>query len=287
LFEDRNDPANIIELYSFTFNYAVSSNGSRTIAAMEISGPAGQQLTIKQSNAGVQTLLRKIAFASSSLPLLPESCFMEMRLYHTDDCPNDYQPPGFVPSLGATDLFFPLSSGWRKTDSTVGAISTGHHSVCINMSYLASEMNDADSAMDVAEDKLPQIPNDLIYKDRHDALEALDLKNAVPLLRIGGSSTIVQTEHQTHDETESTTTHDSGDLNANNVRKLPISGLVVKSSEEHVQVPGTPMEVDNLALSSSNQLPPTRPEDKLFRDRIARMVRICSLQWKCEADILR
>ncbi|KAF2739617.1 DNA-binding protein [Polyplosphaeria fusca] len=273
MFEDRNHPTQIVELYSFTFNYAVSADGSRTVAAMDISRPGGESLTIRHTNAGVQALVREIALLSGTLPLLPDHCFLEMRLLYTDDCPEDYQPPGFVHSQTDGSLHFPSASGWKTTSSMVGAISTGYHSVAVNMSYMLPAVDD-DTIMGGIEDGRYQIPDGLEYNDSRTALHGLDWENNVPLMKVREPILTIQPKasETTTGDAESVTTQDSSDVDLNKLRGQPITGLAVDSQEEPMQTPYPRIHVGEHNISNSAKQPSTRPEDKEFRDRLAQML---------------
>lgn len=52
--------------------------------------------------------------------------YMEVHLFYTADCPEEYEPPGFR-SSSAGDLVYPHDDRWTKERQFCGSMDTGVH----------------------------------------------------------------------------------------------------------------------------------------------------------------
>jgi hypothetical protein len=117
IFLDKTKPEDIAESYTFSFKYQCDiSCGTRRLSGMDVAGPSGQSITLRSARDNLQLFLRSLCAITSLLPPLPgmtipwitscmlliaNCCFCEaerylsIRLYYTDDCPREYEPPGF------------------------------------------------------------------------------------------------------------------------------------------------------------------------------------------------
>ncbi|KAJ3331445.1 DNA binding protein, partial [Kappamyces sp. JEL0680] len=84
--------------YEFHFSYpdqesyavGISCNGSKATAATD--GPSRQELHKKTNQ-----LVRRLLTLTQSLEPLPENAYITMRLFYSDNCPIEYEPPSFKP----------------------------------------------------------------------------------------------------------------------------------------------------------------------------------------------
>lgn len=71
IFEDAGNPSNVVENYTFTFNYIQSPNRERTIDGVRLSLPYGPTVTIKTATYAMQMLVRRLISLCNTLPDLP------------------------------------------------------------------------------------------------------------------------------------------------------------------------------------------------------------------------
>lgn len=60
---------------------------------------------------------------------------MEFHLFYTDDCPPDYEPPGFQ-RADHGNLMFPRDDEWCKITQSCGNMDTGIHRYSISPIYV-------------------------------------------------------------------------------------------------------------------------------------------------------
>ncbi|KAF2200317.1 hypothetical protein GQ43DRAFT_79188 [Delitschia confertaspora ATCC 74209] len=161
IFEDPKYPSNIVELYTFSFQYTNTSDKRRELSGVELTGPQGERVTIKEAKHGLQLFIRRMITLCGTLPDLPRKRYINMHLFYTDDYEGDYQPPGFEPSTDST-VFFP-NNEWKKTTTECGDMNAGFHTVSLKVSHLhrAVSRRAAESNSDIVVD--PALPNNLTY----------------------------------------------------------------------------------------------------------------------------
>ena len=71
IFEDASKPSNIVENYTFTFNYMHSPNRTREIDGLSIALPNGPLITVKTATYAMQMLIRRLISLCNTLPDLP------------------------------------------------------------------------------------------------------------------------------------------------------------------------------------------------------------------------
>ncbi|KAF2178333.1 hypothetical protein K469DRAFT_335916 [Zopfia rhizophila CBS 207.26] len=198
IFEDPDKPSNVIELYTFTFHYTDSPKEPRELTGIEMAGPRGYEVTIKNAKYAMQMFIRRLIALCGTLPDLPQRRYLKMHLFYTDDCHKEYHPPGFDASVG-NSIFFP-NTDCKKMTSSCGEMNAGFHNVCLRVSHLtlshAANVDCEDSIVDTA------LPNDLAYTtpaNREDDI-ALDVTEA--------PSRATQGENEEATPSQSTNSHD-------------------------------------------------------------------------------
>ncbi|KAF2493327.1 hypothetical protein BU16DRAFT_583445 [Lophium mytilinum] len=134
IFEDADNPSNVVETYTFTFNYVRSPDRSVAVVGIEMTGPNSESVTIKNAKYAMQMFIRRLMTLCSTLPDLPSRRYLNMHLFYTDDCDPDYEPPGFKESDSNT-VFFP-DSEWKRESVSCGTMDGGFHAVTLKVSYL-------------------------------------------------------------------------------------------------------------------------------------------------------
>ncbi|KAF2261589.1 DNA-binding protein [Lojkania enalia] len=233
IFEDRDKPSNVVELYSFTFHYAVSA-GSRVVSEVEMEGPLGDRITVKKAKYAMQILIRKVVAVCNTMPDLPAHRFLKMHLIYTEDCPDDYLPPGFELSTDYS-IRYP-NSGWKKMDSNMGKVDAGFHSVSLNVSHLYPNTEEDVNIKDVA------VPNGLTYGEPESRFDHIDVENkALPVQFIPSEDMKThQLEQQKVVKRSTADSKSSMDLDGQDADLDIVSRLSLLATQETSQDESTP-----------------------------------------------
>jgi meiosis-specific protein HOP1 len=147
IFLDKDNPEDIAESYTFSFKYQGDlGHGTRRLSGMGMAGPSGQSITLRSARDKLQGFLRSLCAITSLLPALPgmtnlwKTSFMSLitngysheaeryltiRLYYTDDCPPEYEPPGFK-KCESNSMYFSESEDLKVAKESV-EMKTGIH----------------------------------------------------------------------------------------------------------------------------------------------------------------
>ncbi|KAJ9635129.1 hypothetical protein H2199_008615 [Coniosporium tulheliwenetii] len=197
IFEQADKPNDVVETYTFTFNYIKSADKSTTLASLEMQGPRGQSVTVFSASHALQMFIRRVIALCGTLPDLPERRYLTMHLFYTDDCDPEYEPPGFEASQN-TQIRFPENGAWQKTTQSCGTMDAGFHTVSLKVSHL----HYAQDAVNSESAPPSEIPSGLPYTAaafREDDIEMVrraETTNGRPLVpqsdTVGGQSMDVQ-----------------------------------------------------------------------------------------------
>ncbi|KAK2757653.1 DNA binding protein [Arachnomyces sp. PD_36] len=160
VFVDKDAPSNVLESYTFSFKYAGASDdvtNRLSSISLEQTGLTADMKTTRSAKLGLEMIVRRLITLSTFLPLLPNKRFLGVHLFYSDDCPSNYEPPGFSP---ATDenLIFPHDEGWTKESQSCGTMNSAFHSVGLKVSSLKWLGPDEDESAGIK-----QIPDDIQY----------------------------------------------------------------------------------------------------------------------------
>lgn len=160
IFEDAKIPSNVVETYTFTFNYIHSSGNGVVLSGMEMKGPRGEAVTVKNAKYAMQMFIRRLIALCGTLPDLPQRRYLNMHLFYTDKCDPEYEPPGFNKS-DDNKVAFPETEEWKKATSNCGGMDAGFHTVSLKVSHL--HLTAQGEAINEDEEGNLQIPNYLTY----------------------------------------------------------------------------------------------------------------------------
>lgn len=133
IFAEFNNPASLLESYTFTFTYPKNGNISMGLVA----NAKGQQpkeytyMTREQIQHAWCQIVRTLITLSHTLPPLPTERHIGMRIYYYDDVtPEDYNPPGFVNADTVPAFQFVTDS---ECINIGGALKTKFHSLNLKL----------------------------------------------------------------------------------------------------------------------------------------------------------
>ncbi|PYH46883.1 putative meiosis specific protein Hop1 [Aspergillus saccharolyticus JOP 1030-1] len=159
---DKNAPENVLESYTFSFKYSGESGDiNKRLESLSIE-PVGLVADIKSAQSarvGLETIVRRLITLSAFLPALPNKRNLGVHLFYTDNCPPEYEPPGFS---GAKDdtIRFPHTDNWKRESQSCGLMDSGWHTVGLRVSSMKWTGPDPEGS-----EALPQIPSDLEHTD--------------------------------------------------------------------------------------------------------------------------
>jgi hypothetical protein len=166
VFEDPRYPDNILEMYTFTFRYSDSLLGVREVEGVDVTGPHGTTVTLKNAKYAMQMFIRRMIALCGTLPDLPRKRYLNMHLFYTDECAADYHPPGFQMARD-DEIFFP-NAEWKKSTAKCGEMNAGFHIVSLNVSHLHFTPIGYGDKTDLV------LPNNLVYNQRASRCDDID-----------------------------------------------------------------------------------------------------------------
>ncbi|KAL5355156.1 HORMA domain-containing protein [Aspergillus floccosus] len=171
---DKDAPENVLESYTFSFKYTGASGDMNTCLQSLTIDPVGCTADMKSAQTarvGLETIVRRLITLSAFLPVLPNKRNLGIHLFYTDDCPPDYEPPGFSAAKSDT-IKYPLDANWRKESQSCGFMDSGWHTVGLKVTSLKWTGPEPEGS-----EAPPRIPAQLEYNDvvrRADDIECPD-----------------------------------------------------------------------------------------------------------------
>ena len=133
IFSEFNNPASLIESYTFKFTYPKDGTINMGLVAKAKGNKAKElpYMTREEIQQAWCTMIRTLIAISNTLPPLPTERHLAMRLYYYDDVtPNDYNPPGFEMADDAPNFEFIADP---ESLDIGGNITTKFHSVSLRL----------------------------------------------------------------------------------------------------------------------------------------------------------
>ncbi|THC98834.1 hypothetical protein EYZ11_001681 [Aspergillus tanneri] len=129
IFVDKDSPDNVLETYTFSFRYTGGSGDvNRRLESLSIDnvGFVADMKYAQTARIGLETIIRRLITLSTFLPTLPNKRNLGIHLFYTEDCPPEYEPPGFTTARNDT-LTYPRDGNWRKESQSCGTMDSGWH----------------------------------------------------------------------------------------------------------------------------------------------------------------
>ncbi|KAE8132254.1 meiosis specific protein Hop1 [Aspergillus pseudotamarii] len=159
---DKDAPQNVLESYTFSFKYAGGSeNVDSCLESLSIDpvGYVADMRSAQSARVGLETIVRRLITLSTFLPTLPNKRNLGVNLFYTEDCPSDYEPPGFTTANNDT-IKYPLNENWRKETQSCGTMNSGWHTVGLRVTSLKWTGPDPEGS-----ETLPTVPSQIEYTD--------------------------------------------------------------------------------------------------------------------------
>ncbi|KAE8386892.1 meiosis specific protein Hop1 [Aspergillus alliaceus] len=159
---DKDTPENVLESYTFSFKYAgLPGNVDSRLESLSIDpvGCVADMRSAQSARVGLETIVRRLITLSTFLPILPNKRNLGVHLFYTEDCPSDYEPPGFTTANKDT-IRFPFNENWRKESQLCGTMNSGWHTVGLRVTSLKWTGPDPEGS-----EALPTVPAQIEYND--------------------------------------------------------------------------------------------------------------------------
>ncbi|GKZ80731.1 DNA binding protein [Aspergillus niger] len=196
---DKDAPENVLESYTFSFRYTgVDNDVNNRLESLSIEpmGCVADMKTAQTARIGLETIVRRLITLSAFLPTLPNKRSLGVHLFYTEDCPPDYEPPGFN---GAEDdtIKFPLNENWKRESQSCGQMNSGRHTVGLKVTSLKWIGPEPEGA-----EPLPQIPPDLEFNDPVRRMKDIGFDDKEGILRTLGGSGSASRENSLRQDTD-------------------------------------------------------------------------------------
>ncbi|KAE8148245.1 meiosis specific protein Hop1 [Aspergillus avenaceus] len=159
---DKDTPENVLESYTFSFKYTGGPGNLDSCLESLTIDPVGCMADMKSTQSarvGLETIVRRLITLSAFLPALPNKRNLGVHLFYTENCPSEYEPPGFTTTENDT-IKYPLDENWRKETQSCGTMNSGWHTVGLKVTSLKWTGPDPEGS-----EALPTIPSQLEYSD--------------------------------------------------------------------------------------------------------------------------
>ncbi|KAF9885193.1 DNA binding protein [Aspergillus nanangensis] len=159
---DKDTPENVLESYTFSFKYtgrAGDVGSCLESLTVDSVGCVADMKSAQTARVGLETIVRRLITLSAFLPTLPNKRNLGIHLFYTDDCPPDYEPPGFATAKTDT-IRYPMNDHWRKDSQLCGTMDSGWHTVGLkvtSLKWIGPEPEETETP--------PRIPAHLEYTD--------------------------------------------------------------------------------------------------------------------------
>ncbi|KAL4881940.1 HORMA domain-containing protein [Aspergillus karnatakaensis] len=159
---DQSAPDNVLESYTFSFRYNDGLGDlPKRLESLSVQ-PCGYVADMKSAQTarvGLEMIIRRLIALSAFLPTLPNKRSLGVHLFYTDDCPSDYDPPGFNGSKDGT-INYPLTEHWRRETQPCGKMESGFHTVGLKVTSLKWTGPEPEES-----EAIPPVPAEIEYKD--------------------------------------------------------------------------------------------------------------------------
>ncbi|KAL1964046.1 hypothetical protein VTN77DRAFT_7592 [Rasamsonia byssochlamydoides] len=236
VFVDKNAPENVLESHTLSFKYSgglgdcdnrlasvsLESTGLNCVAHLH---------TAKKARVGLEMMIRRLILLNTFLPELPNKRFLGVHLFYTEDCPAEYEPPGFS-RANDDSMCFPLDQEWKRETISLGTMDGGYHTVGLRVSNLrwnGSGYGEED------DDTPPQIPRDIEYKETIYRAEEIGFPEGIaPYEMTPSECANGQTTGQGHSQQSSQVRHDA-------VERQRLQEMAEASTQDPELIPTQPL----------------------------------------------
>ncbi|KAH9079578.1 HORMA domain-containing protein [Lactarius deliciosus] len=168
IYLDPEDPNNIIEAYTFNFEYRRIAgtdvvvpimslgedmkklslgNGGYSKDPITVANAAGRLPTFKDVKRSLKTLIKTLIQAITQMDSLPKRRYATYKAFYYPRTPSTYEPPLFTPGDSEVDRFFFSTHGKDEVPERWGAgkLETGWHGVNVHVASVSAYIPSAET----------------------------------------------------------------------------------------------------------------------------------------------
>ncbi|KAJ3980132.1 HORMA domain-containing protein, partial [Lentinula detonsa] len=151
IYLDNNDPNNIVEAYTFNFQYHKLTGTDVVVPVMSLSDDLrrmsllGTDPVAEAARRGAtptlrDALLKTLITSMTQMDVLPKRRYATFKVFYTDDTPSDYEPPHFKAGDYEKDKWYFATHDMEEVPDTwgVGKVNAGWHEVDVSVSSIAT-----------------------------------------------------------------------------------------------------------------------------------------------------
>lgn len=266
---DKDEPQNVLETYTFSFKYTGARgdvNSRLESLSLDPVGCVADMKSAQTARTGLEMIVRRLITLSTFLPTLPNKRNLGIHLFYTEDCPPEYEPPGFAKSTNDT-FKYPFNENWQRETQSCGTMDSGCHAVGLNVTSLKWTGPDPEGS-----EALPKIPPQIEYNDKVQRAADIGLTSEEipnPMLSRDGSfleatqdiaerrklQMMIPTQASSYPDSDLVPTQpiytvsatDTGGVNIDHNMRLSQKKALQIEDFSRMQIPGLARETENLA----------------------------------------
>ncbi|GAB7364054.1 hypothetical protein MBLNU230_g4609t1 [Neophaeotheca triangularis] len=135
----KTDRQKVLETYSFSVAYLDDRQGARRVAGVDMLSPGGSVITVEASQKALRDALLSITKLCGTLPPLPETRHLTMRMNRHVEGHNNTPHKGWMLSA-VGDSVFPQVDGWDKFTYSTSVGAGLHESGMALLTYLQNDV---------------------------------------------------------------------------------------------------------------------------------------------------
>ncbi|KAF9053060.1 HORMA domain-containing protein [Panaeolus papilionaceus] len=151
---DNKNPQSIVEAYTFDFKLqghdiafpVMTLDGGKKPRRQQSEDAVAKAIregkvpTLLDVKSSVKAMLKTLIQAMNTMEVLPRRRFATFKIYYTDAAPSDYEPPYFQTGDVDKDKWYLMTHNLDEEPDrySIGSVSTGHHSVSLNVASIAA-----------------------------------------------------------------------------------------------------------------------------------------------------
>ncbi|CAF9927706.1 DNA binding protein [Imshaugia aleurites] len=136
IYADKSRPSDILELYTFSFQYRDGKAGERELMGLTAPGRGSSMITTKNIRYGMVNMINQLDSHRQQLPVLPKERYLMCHLFHSPKAPRHPPPPGFHPCTD-TKMAVIENGLWSMKQRNLGSINSGSHLMRLGTSFMA------------------------------------------------------------------------------------------------------------------------------------------------------
>ncbi|KAH9952085.1 HORMA domain-containing protein [Amylocystis lapponica] len=160
IYLDNEDPNNIVEAYTFNFNYINIPGTDTSVPVMSLDADLeklslsgrkkhpdpvseatkkGRTPTLGEVKRSLKGLIKNLIQATTQMDILPKRRFATFKLFYYDHTPDDYEPTHFRAGDAKKDKWFFTTHDHGEVPErcSIGSLQTGHHGVDLRVASVS------------------------------------------------------------------------------------------------------------------------------------------------------